>query len=200
MARLKPHLQTPATWISLLALFVALSGTAYAAVKVTGKNVVNNSLTGADIKNGSIGAADLSSAAKKSLTGKAGAPGATGAPGQNGAPGANGTNGAAGVNATTVAHGGLGVDSGNCVVDPFRSLNLASTCVKEGTGHYTVEVDSAINLDARVGTCSLRNTSSGTAAGFCTLRFASTTTVEVRTYNSSGDPTDFGTGAWFAIY
>lgn len=44
---------------SLLALIVALSGTAYAAVTITGKNVKDGSLTGADIKNGSLQARDL---------------------------------------------------------------------------------------------------------------------------------------------
>jgi hypothetical protein len=202
MARLKPHLQTPATWISLLALFVALGGTAYAAVKITGKEVVNNSLTGADIKNGSISAADLSAAAKKTLTGKAGATGAngapgatgaTGAPGQNGAPGSNGTNGSA------VAYGGVSSDGSTCAVDTLRDFNLETPCARPGVGVYTVNVVSSINLDSRVGTCTIRNSQSGFSSGYCTLRFSGTA-VELRTYNTSGDPTDFGTGAWFAIY
>jgi hypothetical protein len=48
---------------SLLALVVALSGTAYAAVTITGKNVKDGSLTGADVKNGSLQAGDLAAGA-----------------------------------------------------------------------------------------------------------------------------------------
>lgn len=60
---------SPSLVISILALFVALGGTSYAAAKLHGKNirtgtvttkqVKNNSITGADIKNGSIRRADL---------------------------------------------------------------------------------------------------------------------------------------------
>jgi uncharacterized protein YjbI with pentapeptide repeats len=42
-----------------LALVVALGGTSYAAVTITGANVRNNTITGADIKNGSIRGADI---------------------------------------------------------------------------------------------------------------------------------------------
>jgi len=44
---------------SMLALIVALGGTSYAAVTVTGKDVRNESLTGRDIKNGSIKGRDI---------------------------------------------------------------------------------------------------------------------------------------------
>lgn len=49
----------PATILSLIALFVALGGSAYAAARITGANVKNNSLTGRDIRNHSIGGRDL---------------------------------------------------------------------------------------------------------------------------------------------
>jgi hypothetical protein len=44
---------------ALLALVVALGGTSYAAVTITGKNVKNSSLTGADIKNNSVAGVDV---------------------------------------------------------------------------------------------------------------------------------------------
>lgn len=44
--------------VAYLALFVALSGTAYAAAKFTGADIIDESLTGADILNGSLGGAD----------------------------------------------------------------------------------------------------------------------------------------------
>ena len=91
-----------------LALFVALGGTSYAALTVTGKNVKNSSLTGVDIKNSSLTTADIKDSSllardfkagqlpagpqgakgDKGATGATGAAGATGAPGAAGAPGA----------------------------------------------------------------------------------------------------------------
>jgi hypothetical protein len=42
--------------VSFAALFAAMSGTGYAALKITGKSVANNTLTGLDVKNRSLGA------------------------------------------------------------------------------------------------------------------------------------------------
>jgi hypothetical protein len=41
--------------VSFAALFTALSGTGYAALMITGKNVANSTLTGLDVKNKSLG-------------------------------------------------------------------------------------------------------------------------------------------------
>jgi hypothetical protein len=40
--------------VAIVALFMALGGTSYAALKITGKNVENGTLTGADVKNKSL--------------------------------------------------------------------------------------------------------------------------------------------------
>jgi hypothetical protein len=45
---------SPALLVAIVALFMALGGTSYAALKITGKNVQNSSLTGADFKNKSL--------------------------------------------------------------------------------------------------------------------------------------------------
>jgi hypothetical protein len=58
---------SPAFVISLIALFVALGGTGYAALSVTGKNVKNNSLTGTDIKNSSLTGSDVKNRSLKSI-------------------------------------------------------------------------------------------------------------------------------------
>jgi hypothetical protein len=57
---------TYANVVATLALFIALGGTSYAALTITGKNVKNGSLTGADVKNGSLTGADVKN---NSLTG-----------------------------------------------------------------------------------------------------------------------------------
>jgi hypothetical protein len=84
----------PATAIALLALFVALGGSAFAAASAV--------IDGHSIKNHSIPATKLTRSAVASLRGQRGPrgfqglqgpqgfTGATGAPGTNGAPGANG--------------------------------------------------------------------------------------------------------------
>ena len=45
---------SPALLVAIVALFMALGGTSYAALKITGKNVENSSLKGVDIKNKSL--------------------------------------------------------------------------------------------------------------------------------------------------
>ena len=99
---------SPSLVISLLALFVALTGTSYAAIVITGKNVKNSSLTGADIKarsikgrnvaKGTLTAANFAAGVltpgpqglqgPEGDTGPKGDTGATGAPGAKGDPGA----------------------------------------------------------------------------------------------------------------
>ena len=76
---------SPALVISLIALFVALGGSSYAALKVTSKNVANNSLTSIDVRNGSLLRKDF----KRGQV-PAGARGPQGLPGAPGAPGTNG--------------------------------------------------------------------------------------------------------------
>jgi hypothetical protein len=48
-----------ATVVAYLALFVALGGSAYAAATITGRDVVDRSLTGVDIRNGTVRSADV---------------------------------------------------------------------------------------------------------------------------------------------
>jgi hypothetical protein len=98
------RLPSPATVLSIVALLVALSGTAYAAGVLAPKNSVGS----AQVINGSLQKADLSKAAAAALKGNSGTPGSpgtagpagpagpVGATGQAGAVGATGQTGAAG--------------------------------------------------------------------------------------------------------
>jgi hypothetical protein len=65
MSRIK--LPSPAMAISLLALFVALGGTGYAAVKINGKNIKARTVTGTKLKNRTITGTKLKN---NTLTGK----------------------------------------------------------------------------------------------------------------------------------
>lgn len=78
-----------------MAVFIALGGTSYAAIKISGKNVKNNSLTGADVKAGSLTASDVKNRSllardfkkgqlPRGLPGIAGGPGLTGPAGPAG--------------------------------------------------------------------------------------------------------------------
>lgn len=87
--------------VACVALFVALGGTGYAALTVTGKNVRNGSLTGADIRNSSIASADVrdrSLLSKDFRSGQlpSGAPGVRGPQGPAGPTGDRGDPGAPG--------------------------------------------------------------------------------------------------------
>ena len=42
--------------MATVAVFIAIGGTSYAALEITGKHIVNGSLTGKDVKNKSVNA------------------------------------------------------------------------------------------------------------------------------------------------
>jgi hypothetical protein len=85
--------------IGLLALFVALGGTSYAAARlpansVGAKQIKKNAVTSAKVKNGSLKKADFAAGQLPAgQMGPAGSPGAAGAAGRPGAPGARGERG-----------------------------------------------------------------------------------------------------------
>jgi hypothetical protein len=60
------RIPSPATLISLVALFVALGGTAYAVATVDSSDVVNNSLKSIDVKNSSLTTSDVKNETLKS--------------------------------------------------------------------------------------------------------------------------------------
>src|SRR5580765_1683216 len=79
---------SPALVISIIALFVALGGTGYAALRLPA-----NSVGSAQVINGSLQTADLAARTKTALHGKAGPVGAVGPQGPSGPRGAQGTDG-----------------------------------------------------------------------------------------------------------
>jgi hypothetical protein len=87
MKRIRGRL-TSAHVISLIALFVALGGSAYAATQLP-----KNSVGVKQLKKGAVTPAKLSRAAKSTVTGGTGSSGSQGRPGERGAPGADGTPG-----------------------------------------------------------------------------------------------------------
>ena len=97
LSKLRSRL-TFANVVALLALVVALGGSSYAAVQVTGKDVRNSSLTGKDIKDSSLKTADVRNGSLLAGDFKpgqlpAGPQGVPGPPGQTGAKGEPGVDG-----------------------------------------------------------------------------------------------------------
>ena len=54
MTRIRQHL-TYANVMATIAVFIALGGSSYAAITITGRNVTNGSLTGRDLKRNTLG-------------------------------------------------------------------------------------------------------------------------------------------------
>ena len=67
---------SPATALSVVALFVSLGGVSYAAATIGSSQIKNNSVASKDIKNKTISTKDISSKARKALKGAKGPAGA----------------------------------------------------------------------------------------------------------------------------
>jgi hypothetical protein len=116
---------SPSTAIALLALFIAIGGTATAAGLINGKNIKKGTITNKQIKNKTITKAKLSPATVNSLRGQAGSPGPAGPAGvrgpagATGAIGATGATGAAGATGATGTTGATGMQGADGVVEPL---------------------------------------------------------------------------------
>jgi hypothetical protein len=84
---------SPAMLVAVVALSLALGGSATAALVVTGSAVKDGSLTGKDVRNRSLGTRDLSPKAVGALRGQQGLAGSTGPQGLKGDPGPKGDQG-----------------------------------------------------------------------------------------------------------
>src|SRR3954447_3945993 len=136
MARLLAQLRGQV--IGIIALCVALSGGAYAALALppnsVGTGVVkNNSLTGKDVKNGSLTKKDLKSGTLKGggSNGSNGSSGSRGPKGDKGDQGEKGDQGDQGAPGTGRAWGSVGADG----VKYGPSLNIGATS-HPATGEY----------------------------------------------------------------
>ena len=116
--------------IALLALFLALGGTTYAASTAL---IRKNSVASPQVVNGSLQTKDLSKKARKALKGNRGPRGLRGAPGAKGATGAQGVKGDKGdkgdkadetkAAGTAVAYAHVNADG---TVDAANSKNVAN--------------------------------------------------------------------------
>jgi hypothetical protein len=114
----------PATIISIIALFVSLSGGAYA----TSQALIGSS----QIKNGSIQLVDISAKAKKALKGLRGPRGRAGPVGPTGATGATGPQGAPGAQGPTGPQGAQGPQGGQGPAGANGTFDPAKVTVRQG--------------------------------------------------------------------
>jgi hypothetical protein len=161
LAKLRSYRPSHATVVAYLALFVALGGSSYAAVKlgknsVKGRNIAANAVTSPKVKNGSLLKADFKAGqlprgdqgergpkGDQGEPGTDGAPGKDGAPGTDGAPGEDGAPGQDGAPGTARAYAAV---TATCSGTPVEFCTVSSSkniayVARVGTGHYCVGVD-----------------------------------------------------------
>jgi hypothetical protein len=119
--------------MATIAVFVALGGSSYAAVTLTGKDIEDGTITGRDVKDKSLTAKDLTGTVagpqgKRGKTGKTGAAGAVGAAGLTGAQGAQGIPGPKG---DTPAPGPRGYAKADGTFDGDSDFYLATDATHE---------------------------------------------------------------------
>jgi hypothetical protein len=177
---------TYANVVATLALFVALGGSSYAALTITGRNVRNSSLTGKDVKNNSLTGSDVkrlksgdvsdgSLLAKDFKAGQlpAGAKGDKGDKGDSGAP-------ATRLFAQVTSSGNLAYGSG------------ATGASRSNNGTYDVQFDRS--LDGCVGIAAtgygkpvgVGETQQAGSAAVVDMSVGGTNGVEVLTTNGDG--------------
>jgi hypothetical protein len=127
---------SPSLIISILALFVALSGTSYALTVITGKNVRDGSLTGKDVKDNSLTSGDVRNGSLRLRDFRSGelTKGATGA---RGPAGPAGPAGAAGAPGSAIAFARV---AANGDLDAAASKNIAVVPTPAGDGIYCLNV------------------------------------------------------------
>src|SRR3954452_17249620 len=155
MNRLRARRPSPSLVISIIALFVAMGGTGYAASQL-GKNTVGarqiktGAVGSSEVKNKALKTADFSPATISALRGKTGAAGATGAQGLKGAKGDKGDTG------PTYTAFGQNTTSGAALPGDGVVSDLVGSNGTTGSGALTLPTQSRIFIS---GHADLVNTS-----------------------------------------
>jgi hypothetical protein len=208
-----PHLRGRVTYANVMAtaaVFLALGGTSYAAVTITGKDVKDSSLTGRDVKNsslttrdikdGSLVAADFragqltgGAAGSQGTRGEAGAAGPQGPKGDTGATGSQGPKGDTGPAGSAAAYATID-RTGAMYSEHHKNLTNADI-THPATGvycvlpHYDVSVASPFEDAAIVSSFTMDAGLSYTICG----RAGATM---VKTYNVDGTAADHSFAVW----
>jgi hypothetical protein len=159
---------TYANVMATVAVFIALGGSSYAAVTITGKQVVDSSLRGRDIRNSSLTSADIKNRSLRALDfGPGQLP--AGAAGPQGPQGPKGDNGDPGVPGSARAYGEVKIDSsGNYALVPGTTKNVVG--LAQGAGGNSaacIQLDPSIDASKAI-TVATANNRSGDGQSFNT--------------------------------
>lgn len=140
MHRLKEGAPSPAMIVSIIALIVALGGTAYAATKITTKDIAANAVTSPKVKNKTLKKKDFSKSVLSGLKGPKGDKGDTGETGPQGPVGPS--------SPATYTNPEWGPIHRNTIGSPFQALvggPIVGTAADEkppfGVGSLSLEVE-----------------------------------------------------------
>ena len=176
-ARLR-SLPRPSTGIAIVALALAVSGTAVAGSLITGGDIKNNSLTGKDVKNRSLTKKDF----KGSLAGPAGAAGPTGATGvrgPTGPTGATGASGTPGVTGPSGPTGDIGPTGGTGATGATGPSGVISTATFQGAVGSIAGNSTAFVFAGPTATVTITGSQRLTGAAAMALATSSGTAIEV---------------------
>ena len=183
LSRIRAYRPSHTTVVAYLALFVALGGSSYAAITITGKNVKNSSLTGSDIKNSSLTTSDVKNRSLLAVDFKSGQLPA----GPRGATGATGPQGGQGPAGTARAYARVTNTGAATINSNFASVSHPSTgiyCLNTNNGlnrTNAVSVTSPDYSDSAVASGDTAHVVNGTSFTGCPTG----TSFEVRTYDTS---------------
>ena len=148
---MRSRIPSPAMLVALLALFVALGGSSYAAFKlpkasVGNKQLKKNAVTSSKVKPGALRLSDFKTSERAALRGQQGAQGPQGPAGAQGVQGAAGT-------ARAYAH--VLHNSGSPTLDTahtknFTGVSLFSTgvyCLQAADGISSAELPEVVSVD-----------------------------------------------------
>jgi hypothetical protein len=198
LSRLRARL-TYANVVATIALFIALGGSSYAALKLPKNSVGSaqlkpNSITSAKVKGGSISTTDLKASARSLLRGSRGPQGVqgkTGATGKTGKTGARGSTGPRGAAGSARAYATVVADNGQAPIFTANVPNLAfGSVARTSTGVYCLAAPLLTLPQRSAAIASVRDLGGGylVSNGLCTNG------VQVQTRNTTGalvDNVDF---------
>jgi hypothetical protein len=178
---------SPGSVLGLIALFVALGGVSYAAVKINGANIQNNSIPGAKLRNGavtnnkvranSLQANRLTAAARASLRG---AQGPRGAPGPQGLRGERGERGESGPSGAQGPQGPAGTALAYAEVDTMGGTDLSFVAARTSGFSAVTRADQGVYC--------LAPTAAVVAQAFSAGSPTRPTVASIELGNTSADP------------
>lgn len=194
LSRLRARL-TYANVIATLALFIALGGSSYAALKLP-KNSIGpeqlkaDSITSAKVKAGSLRANDFKASERSRLRGPRGRVGPRGTAGKQGAQGkqgARGAQGARGIAGSARAYATVAAENGLPPIFTANVPNLAfGSVARTSTGVYCLAAPLLTLQQRSAAVVSVRDVGSGFIAGAALCING----IEVHTFNTANAPVD----------